>query len=567
MKKLAKVLLYIILFVGVLFVVIYFGSEPIIKKIVSEKLEKERIAGIYKASFKSAYLNIFQMGISITGFELKPDSSAECKKLFQHQKHLAHIKIGRLNINELDILALINDNKINVNKVVIKSPEIKLYKNHHFTKALKKNKSNNTKSDLEDIQLKSIIVNNLVFNYFLDEDKIADILIGDLDLKLINPIVEVSLLNKPLDAISIDDIKLSAKKISFAGNKEFYNASINSLDYNYKTNVITLSKIKVKPRYNKSKFAKKHKYQCDRIDASVAKVEVKGLDIIRLIKNKILAIKEVNIKSLNIEIFRDKNFPFNLNKYPKLPQQALRESKQKMEIENINVLSSTIVYLEKAKGAKKTGKVEFKNVHIGIHNLGNTSAWQNNRNMIVNGEIMVFGKGQLKIDFDFPLKSNTFYINGQLGKFPMTLVNSISIPNAGIKIRSGQIKKMDFKASLNRTNSTGKLNLYYQDLDISILKKKEKSGLRKDSKLLNVVANTIIPTQNPNKKGQFYEATIAFERDKNKGVLAYVWKTIFSGLKDSIKKGHKKDQKKESKKETKESDKKENKKKSKWWKR
>jgi len=48
----------------------------------------------------------------------------------------------------------------------------------------------------------------------------------------------------------------------------------------------------------------------------------------------------------------------------------------------------------------------------------------------------------------------------------------------------------------------------------------------------------IISDANPNKKGHFQKADMAFERDKNKGMFAYIWKTLFSGFKNTVR--HKK---------------------------
>ncbi len=231
MKKLTKIVLYLILIIGILFGTIYFGSSPIMKKIISEKIDGRKIGGIYKASFKNAYFNIFQMGINVYDFELKADSSAESKKLFKHHKHLAYIQIDRVNITEIDILALIKDKQIIVQKIVFKRPLIDLYKNLQFTKALEKD-SIDIESGLKEIQLKSIIIDNLLLNYFLDDDKKSDIQISELDLKLINPIIDLSKINEPLNAISIDDIKISLKNIKFEGTKELYNASLKTIPQN-----------------------------------------------------------------------------------------------------------------------------------------------------------------------------------------------------------------------------------------------------------------------------------------------------------------------------------------------
>jgi len=539
MKKLLKFFLYLVLFVGILFAIVYFGSSPIIKNIVADKLKKQNIAGIYKASFKNAYFNIFAMGISITDFELKPDSSKSAKALYKYQKQLVHVYVKRLNINNIDIIKFIQEKKISIQRIVLRNPKVDLYKNHHFVKALNKKKPT-VVSDVKDVRLKDISIIGLSLNYYIDEDKKADLTIDRVDLRLEKPVIEISKISKPFDAISVDDIKLNIKNIKF-NNNQLYKLSLKSAEYQHKSNTIVLNKVLIKPRFNKTKFANKHKYQTDRFDIDISTINIKGFNIVRFIKEKVIALQEVNISGLNMEVYRDKNFPFNLNKFPKLPQRAIRDIKQKIEIETISLQSSSIVYLEKAVGAKKAGKVEFKKVRAKISNFGNTNSWKNNKRLLVDAQTKIFGKGLLSVNLDFPLNSNTFYLKGHLAQTPMTIFNAISAPNAGIKIRKGNIDKLDFSASLNNKNSLGKMSFYYHGLDISILKKTKKTGQIKDSKLFNFLANSVfLPKSNPNKKGKFYESTISFERDKNKGLFAYLWKSVFSGLKDTMIKKNKK---------------------------
>ncbi|MCK5775617.1 MAG: hypothetical protein KAH25_05555, partial [Bacteroidales bacterium] len=214
---------------------------------------------------------------------------------------------------------------------------------------------------------------------------------------------------------------------------------------------------------------------------------------------------------------------------------ALRGIKQKFEINEIIIKSSDVLYTETAKDATKAGKIEFKDLEINIKNVGNTKAWQKNKRLIADAQTLVAGKGKLNINFDFPLRSNTFYIKGNLGIMNMTAFNSITEPNANLKIHEGLIQKMDFSASFNRNRSKGKMNLYYDDLDFSIFKENSKSGKKRKKKLLSFVAKSfVVADANPNKKGDFHKGEMAFERDPNKGLFAYIWKTLFSGFKDTI---------------------------------
>lgn len=549
MKKLLKYFLYLILTLGAIFALVYFGSSPLLKKLVSQKLENERIAGVYQVSFENAYFNLFRMGVSITGVELKPDSSVEIQKLFPYQKQLVYLKIARLNIFDIDPIKYLQEEKIDVHSISIKDPLLHIYIN----KSYKKPKASLIEDspfeiDLEELHLQEIIVSNMEFHFYNKFRKKADISVKEIDLKITKPKIDFNKIDDIWTAMDAKNIELELRKIRFYDAKSFYKTTLKSAKYHFKKNTITLKDLDYKPVYKKAKFAKKSKYQTDRMDISLAKIEIEGFDFLRFIEKKVIGISKVKLHGLKMEVYRDKNYPVNLSRFPKLPQQALRNLKQKLEIKEIKLKSSTVVYIEKAEGEEKAGKVEFKEVKASIKDFGNTWLYKEKKTMEVDAELNVYGKAKVKIELDFPLKYNTFYLKGEVGKAKMNIFNPISISNAGVKIRDGKIDKITFSANLNDTRSSGKMKLLYHDLDISILQKVEGSGLRKESKLLNFMANSfIIPEQNPNKRGKEYKATIEFTRNKNKGLLAYIWKSIFSGIKDTIQKKNKKRDKKKKK--------------------
>jgi len=541
MKKFSKSVLYIVLFLAIIIAVIFFGSKPLITKLVAEKIETTRINDIYKIEFKTAYFNIFQMGITIKQIKFTPDSSSKCIDFFKYQKYIAVASIKKLNINYIDVIKFIKDNKISIENIVIKDPIVQLHKNDAFIPPKKKKKVEDSSIDIKEIQLNSIKINNLELDVFFDNDKVIDLVLGDIDLELIKPLIDLDQIKTPIKAISVDDIKFSINNIKYTDSKGLYNTSLKSLKYFHSEKSITLYDFKLKPLFSKAKFAQKFKYQSNRFDISIKEIELKHIDFEKLISSRVIAIQQVVFDKFLFSAYRNKNYPINLNKYPKLPQEALRSIKQKFEIDEIIIKSSDVLYTETAKDAKKAGKIEFKDLEIKIKDIGNTKAWQKNKRLIADAQTKVAGKGKLNLNFDFPLKSNTFYIKGNLGSMKMSAFNTITEPNANLKISKGIIEKMDFFAKFNSKSSTGKMNLYYHDLDFSIFKENSKSGKKRKRKLLNFVAKSfVIADANPNQKGEFHKAVMAFERDKNKGLFAYIWQTIFSGFKDTVRRKKKK---------------------------
>lgn len=71
------------------------------------------------------------------------------------------------------------------------------------------------------------------------------------------------------------------------------------------------------------------------------------------------------------------------------------------------------------------------------------------------------------------------------------------------------------------------MEFLYNDIDVVIQKKDEGKEWGFVSFLANKVTNSNNP---PPGKTDFKSVKIGFERDKNKGMINYIWKTIQSGM-------------------------------------
>ena len=537
MKKVGKIALIIFTVMGVLIGISYFASGPIIKKILNDKITDLRIAGIYKVQYKKAYFDIFNLGVSLSDITLVADSSEETAKLFHFHSQIFQIQLKRLALTRLNIPLLIEENILEIGKIKLIKPRVFAYKNDQYLGPAPR-KEETASMEMDHISLKAIEVKDMIFQYFSEPQKKADLIIDDIQFQLLNPIIYPDLFPSLQAAIQVDDVKLEIKDIVYNKQKGLYKIKLDEISLDYINSSLYLTGLKVIPKYDKKDFAKKNAYQTDRIELDIEHINILNFNLERYFDDEILFINSVQVDGGSAEIYRDKNRPFNYKNFPKLPQQLLRSMKQKLEIEEIVVKKLDLVYIEKEVEAKKPGKIHFKNLQLQLNNVGNTLEWQKDRELRIIAKTKVYNKGKLNAQMNFPLGSNTFYVSGQLDKMNISAFNDISIHNAGIKIEDGKIDKMDFVITANHQSSKGKLNLYYHDLEIALLKE-EDSGEIKKRKLLNFVANRLIPKQNPKKNGDFYTGIIAFDRDPNKGFLNYLWKSILSGAKDTFLKDNK----------------------------
>jgi len=530
MKKAAKIFLWIVLIFFLLFIGLYFGSQPLLKGIMDKKLKDMRIAGLYKIQTKTAYFDLLNLGISLKDVSLTPDSTT---KAFKLSPQIAQLQIKRVSLSYVDPFKLILDNKLKVGKIKIIQPSLDLYFLNR--KALNSNEvsdTSNTIIDLDGFEIKKMKV-----QLFLKNGN--SIIIKRLNFNMDKPRIQTQLFPELNKALTYKNLEINCNDITYTDSKSTYNLSLGDIEIGENFKKIIIKDFKMDPKYDKKTFASKYPYQIDQFVVDLDQMEIQNLDLERLINNNVLSIQNIDINGLNMEVFRDKSYPLNVNNFPKLPQQQIRGIKQQIEIQNINVKSANIIYLEKLDEDSKVGRVDFKNLQAQISHFGNTKNWIQNEEFRINAQTNIYDKVPLFTQMNFPLGSNTFYISGQVKKSPMHYFNAFTVSNAGIEIEDGNIDRMEFNFKANTKTSSGELSLLYNSLKIKILKEKETGEIKK-RKFFNFVVNSILlPKQNPNKKGEEYHGIIAFERDINKGVFNYLWKSVFSGIKDTFLKENK----------------------------
>jgi hypothetical protein len=149
-----------------------------------------------------------------------------------------------------------------------------------------------------------------------------------------------------------------------------------------------------------------------------------------------------------------------------------------------------------------------------------------------NANIMDSCKLSVKMISQMSNPDNLFSVEGSLNAFNMSILNPVLEPLAMVSLRSGQVDRFDFNFHGNKFNTTGKLFFGYNDLKISVLEMK--NGNTKEAKFASFLANNLmLKSKNPRSK-EFLPEEISFVRDEKRSDLNYLWKSIFSGIRNTL---------------------------------
>ena len=110
------------------------------------------------------------------------------------------------------------------------------------------------------------------------------------------------------------------------------------------------------------------------------------------------------------------------------------------------------------------------------------------------------------------------------------------MPLATVKIASGTLKKLDFDINANRETASGKVNVLYNNLKVTILKADTANDKLKHRPIESLFANIfILKHDNPDKPGQqprIYH--VNYKRKPETPFFKSIWQTLLSGLKPAI---------------------------------
>jgi hypothetical protein len=180
--------------------------------------------------------------------------------------------------------------------------------------------------------------------------------------------------------------------------------------------------------------------------------------------------------------------------------------------------------------------VFFSNSKFNLSNITNiSSAIQKNNQLNISYDTKVFGSIPLQGNFKFILNSNKgdFVANGHTSGFDLTKLNRVSVPMALININSGKINSIDFNFTGDNTKAGGKFIMKYENLKVDVLKRDKNTNAVKKRRFASLAANLVVENKNPGSSG-LRIMNPKFERNIYKSFFNLVWKTIFTGMKQTV---------------------------------
>ncbi|MET3112839.1 hypothetical protein AAKU52_000557 [Pedobacter sp. CG_S7] len=525
---------------------INFRVKPILAKQL-KALVSNSTNNLYSIQFSGISVNCLTGDANLNNVKFFPDTNV-LRALISSKSapnNVYYIQLKKLSIHNVHPLRVFRSKKLNIDEIDVLRPKITM---------VNKQYAYNENKPPRPVQSPYNFISK-----FLKEVRVATINFREINFKYINhnqsiPIIDslenlnITLQDWLIDSKSAEDttrfyllkeLTLQLSDYSYATSDSLYHVKASEINFTGTTGALNIKKLALVPRYSEMEFAKKIGFAKDRFNIQLSNVNFKGIDFPLFVKKLEFYATEMNIRDGNFAVFNNNALPsIQSDKTGHFPHQLLQQLQSKITIKKLNLSNIDISYTEYDRDSKQKGKVTFEKTSGTVANItNNLKATEVNPIMKANFSTLMMGQGRLDTQFDFNLISTNgnFSYSGELHGLNGSTLNSVTKPLGLVHIKNGMVKKLTFHIKANKYKALGDLEFRYNDLAIALLKKEVgKPGLSRQG-LLSFLANQlIINPDNPNKRGVFTAAKIAYDRKPSRSFFNFIWKSLFQGIRYSV---------------------------------
>ncbi|HEY9115871.1 MAG TPA: hypothetical protein VIN10_14325 [Bacteroidales bacterium] len=514
--------------------------EKKINKAIVDKYQKQ-----YHVTIDDISVNIISGNVTLKNLKIKPDTAllARYESGTSSMSSIMDIEVPRFRLVGLSLTDAITKSIIDIKKLDFVDAKIKFYSGFKPVDTIPEIKDSvEKKFNLDSIQFSGID------GVFIEKIAVINAGFEIYNVKTNSKVIDANEIDVELEGISLDKLEgegdyfklvldelkftLIDEKLSLPG--DWYYLTFGKLIYDKSASSLIIQNLKLFPQYNDLyEMAQKLVYTSEIFNISADEIEVFNFNLRQIINEKSFYADSVSVTKLDLDILKDKRFPWNFDKRPQLPNHQLRLMTFPLYIGQVNIKNSRLYYHEIVPDSDEQMAVSLDDLDVKIGFITSVKdSIATGKPMTINLKSNLMKVAPLRADFILQLNSkyDNFSFSGHLGKADLSIFNPALKPAAGMIIQNGVVDMVTFSATANNTLSIGKMTMVYSGLVAEALKKNEKDK----GKFMSFLANTVVHSSNPNKREKLRIAQMGFERVEYKGFGNFVWKTLQTGIVNTV---------------------------------
>ncbi len=474
----------------------------------------------YKITYKDIDVSLISRNIKAYGIVVVPKASVAADK----NKQGLYGSVESIDVAGISLIDLIFSDRIKAQTLVVRNPEVTFIK-----PPSEKGKKRKTLRDEFVAPFSKIIY---VSDIFIEEGNIRMFSVDR------TPLLEAKNLSLNIEDIVITDATLEGKlpfafgRYAWKCDSLIYRANadyrITALKIRNTEHDLEIDKFLLAPVYARDAFVAKLPTEKDQYAVKAQKIRIDSLQW--GFKNERLFIdaKTLHLDNVTANIFRSKVPPDDM-KEKKLYSRLLRDLSYDIDIRTLKMRNSKITYEEQKDRESSPGKLYFSNFYMTASNISTATGKAKLPDVTIDVKCRFMGSADMNVEWRFNVldKSDSFNIRGSVIDFPAERLMPFSKPymNATFK---GDLDEVYFNFSGNRQTMTGDFAINYDDLKVSVYRKKDK---KKKNKLLSALANLFVKNDT---KDKVTTAEIKVERIEEKSFFNFLWRSVQEGLKEIL---------------------------------
>lgn len=333
------------------------------------------------------------------------------------------------------------------------------------------------------------------------------------------------------------EVDVALDKLSIKSKDGLYHYKMQDIALNSLRQQLNINSFSIVPFASEKQFAAKSEFQKDRYEVTMTGIALKNIQMNNLIAKKLLA-SDLVIDKIDAKIYRDLHKPLEQkSRVGNYPSQILQALNLPVNVGKATLSNAHIEYRENETASDSIGMISFTDSKLTITNITNIpEAIRKNGQLNITFDARALGLIPLNGNFKF-LYSNidqgNFVVNGSVGAFNALDLNKVSVPMALLRLNTGKINSLDFHFKGNNTGAEGDFTMKYEDLKVDILKRDKTTNEVKKRGLASLAANVIVKNNNPDSRG-LRQVSPSYKRNIYKSFFNLVWKTLFTGMKETV---------------------------------
>lgn len=340
----------------------------------------------------------------------------------------------------------------------------------------------------------------------------------------------------------VSQFDFEAEELNSVSSDSLYSFTTGRLIYSATSNTLAINSFSVQPNYKDYEFTSRFEFQKSRIEATFSNIYFHNFLIADYFTSGSLVSSWIEIGKMDMNVFRDKRKKFaHINK-PAF-QDMIYSYPGTIRIDSIGLIKGNVTYVEHAEEANNPGVISFNEINARIYKITNDTIYKTESAFLeLNADALLMGKGRMSIllkgrIFD---RHNTFSMYGTLSDMEADELNPILEKNAFIYATSGKIDGMNFSFTADNTKATGRMTMLYHGLDLAFKNKRTDDTTAFRERFISFIANRRVPDSNPFRGQEVREGIIDYERDPERFLFHYCFRSILSGITSSLQKNPKK---------------------------